>query len=157
ACHNFTGQGIVCTMANGSGKEERDVKDRRDEIRRRHQERKKNSKISKYNDGKPVIYHEPGEKEDYLSVYQPHSGNKTRMDTQAFTLRQWMILLLMIAVVLFLVVGVLFQNHAPVFDGARTFVKNTFQHEFEFAMVGDWYKEQFGEPLALFPKSDHPD
>ncbi|UTW68949.1 hypothetical protein KHA80_17155 [Anaerobacillus sp. HL2] len=42
-----------------------------------------------------------------------------------------------------------FQN--PQLEGARQFVETSFQEEFEFTAVANWYENQFGRPLALLP------
>lgn len=123
------------------------------DVRRRHQERKRQRKRSEYSQKKPVVYHESGERDDHLSVYHPRlEDSHNRGNNRGFVRKQWIVFRVMIAAVLFLAVGVMFKSPAPVLEDARGFVKNTFQNEFQFAMVGDWYQKQFGEPLALFPK-----
>ncbi|HEU5139723.1 MAG TPA: M23 family metallopeptidase [Bacillales bacterium] len=124
---------------------------RADEIRRRHEERKKRRLFDHKNE-RPAMFHETGKDPDSLSAYQKYSGSGEKPDAGHPLIRkEWVVLRVMIAVVLFLIVGILFKNPAPVLDQARGFVKETFSNEFQFAMVSDWYQEQFGEPLALLP------
>lgn len=58
---------------------------------------------------------------------------------------------LLSSIALILVVGILFQSSSPVFDDARSIVKKAMGKEFQFAAVANWYENQFGKPLALFP------
>ncbi|WP_078545345.1 M23 family metallopeptidase [Litchfieldia alkalitelluris] len=58
---------------------------------------------------------------------------------------------ILVSVCLVLVVAILFKNGSAQFDPARTFVSETMQNDFQFTAVSEWYEEQFGNPLALFP------
>lgn len=58
---------------------------------------------------------------------------------------------ILVAVSLFLIVGILFKDTSPRWESARTFVTKAMENEFQFAAVLDWYEGQFGDPLALLP------
>lgn len=129
------------------------MEDRAKEIRKRHEQRKKHQHRSGDSKGKPVTYQEVSDREDHLTVIPSYVKDKRPPNGHHLARKQWTVFRLMLAIVLFLAVGVMFKSHAPVLDGARGFVDDTFDHEFQFAKIGDWYEQQFGEPLALFPKS----
>ncbi|GIN55920.1 M23 family metallopeptidase [Lederbergia ruris] len=56
-----------------------------------------------------------------------------------------------ISAILVLLLAIIFQSPSPKMEGARAGIKKTFEREFQFAVVADWYEEKFGQPLALFP------
>lgn len=56
-----------------------------------------------------------------------------------------------ISAILVLLVAIIFQSPSSKMEGARAEIKKTFEREFQFAVVADWYEEKFGQPLALFP------
>ncbi|WP_368503663.1 peptidoglycan DD-metalloendopeptidase family protein [Alkalihalophilus sp. As8PL] len=58
----------------------------------------------------------------------------------------------MIAVCIFLIIAIMFKTGAPQFEGTRQFVKSSYEQEFQFAAVANWYENQFGRPLALLPE-----
>jgi stage IV sporulation protein FA len=58
---------------------------------------------------------------------------------------------LLTSAILVLVIAILFKNPTASFEPARSFVKNTMEKDFQFAVVSDWYEGKFGRPLALFP------
>jgi stage IV sporulation protein FA len=113
------------------------MKNRADDIRKRYRER--------INQKRPDIYsrnthnRKPINSEIHGTEHSVSGG---------FLLR------LMGAICLFLLVGVLFKSPANGLDGAREFVKNTFENEFQFTQVSTWYEEQFGKPLVLFPSNE---
>lgn len=55
------------------------------------------------------------------------------------------------AALLFLTVAIIYQSPSPSLDQTRTVIQNTMEKPFQFALVGDWYEETFGKPLALIP------
>lgn len=130
------------------------MKDRTEEIKRRHKERKKQRLHSDRLRNRPTYFREPETRDDEFPVYLKDAGEDRDHGGHPFTSKEGLVLRVMVAAALFLGVGILFKNPTPAFDGARAFIKDTFHHEFQFALVSDWYKKQFGEPLALFPKSN---
>lgn len=87
-------------------------------------------------------YHEP---EFYK--WQEREEGETKSDKRH---GMW-ILQSLIAAIVFLVVGILFQSTHPAFEGAKQFVHTSFQEEFPFATATAWYEERFGSPLAFLP------
>lgn len=65
--------------------------------------------------------------------------------------KEWFIVQVMFSICLFLVVGIMFKNDGAEWDKAQAFVNRTFETEFKFASVSNWYEDQFGKPLALIP------
>lgn len=130
------------------------MSNRADDIRRRHKERKKQMVQSSFHTDRQV-YHSggSGEGED-PTFYHSLSEENPSEEHHPLLRKERVIFRLMAAAVLFLGVGVLFKNPSHALDQERAFVRNTFNHEFQFAMVSNWYQKQFGVPLALFPKSN---
>ena len=60
----------------------------------------------------------------------------------------------MLSVILFLVVAILFKHPSDQLADVRHFVIDSFEREFQFAVVSNWYEQQFGKPLALFPVNE---
>ncbi|KRG13315.1 M23 family metallopeptidase [Lederbergia galactosidilytica] len=56
-----------------------------------------------------------------------------------------------ISAILVLLIAIIFQSPSQKMEEARAGIKKTFEREFQFAVVADWYEEKFGQPLALFP------
>ncbi len=55
---------------------------------------------------------------------------------------------------LVLIVAIMFRSQTPILDPAKEFVSKSFQEDFQFAAVSDWYESTFGKQLALFPTPD---
>lgn len=79
---------------------------------------------------------------------------------EPFFRKEFLMLQLLLAVCLFLVVGILFKDTSPRWESARAFINQSMEKEFQFATVLNWYEDQFGEPIALLPtpkKADNPE
>ncbi|MGN7939663.1 MULTISPECIES: M23 family metallopeptidase [Bacillaceae] len=57
---------------------------------------------------------------------------------------------LLFSAVIVLLVAIIFKNSNPAFDQVKSTISYAMEEEFQFAAVSSWYREQFGEPLALF-------
>ncbi|WP_273128777.1 M23 family metallopeptidase [Bacillus weihaiensis] len=57
--------------------------------------------------------------------------------------------------VLVLVTAIVFKNGSPMFNQAKSAITYSLEEEFQFAAVSTWYRDQFGEPLALFNFNDN--
>ncbi|GIN22669.1 stage IV sporulation protein FA [Siminovitchia fordii] len=79
------------------------------------------------------------------SIYEPKTTIHPLWRKEIFMLK------LLSSIALILVVGILFQSPSPAFDHARSTVKKAMGKEFQFAAVANWYENQFGKPLVLFP------
>jgi stage IV sporulation protein FA len=124
------------------------MKNRADEIRKRHQERKK--QVPHREKGQTVYLPEFGEREDYFPYYK-NGGHEENAKPHPLFKKERVLIRIMAAVCLFLVIGILFKHPNPNLSEARAYVNNVFQEEFQFAVVSQWYEDQFGKPLALFP------
>jgi stage IV sporulation protein FA len=84
---------------------------------------------------------------DLLPSYEasPGDGNHPLFRKEIFLFK------VLAAACLFLVMAILFRNETSTFDPARNFVKQSFDKDFQFATVSNWYEDKFGKPLALFP------
>ncbi|HHW39382.1 MAG TPA: M23 family metallopeptidase [Bacillales bacterium] len=79
--------------------------------------------------------------------YEPGSNSKHPIFRSEFIILQ-----VLLAVCLFLIVGILFKDSSPRWEKARTFVSQTMEKEFQFAAVMNWYENQFGRSVALLPE-----
>jgi stage IV sporulation protein FA len=57
---------------------------------------------------------------------------------------------ILFSAVLILITAIVFKNGSPMFEQARSAITYSLEEEFQFAAVSSWYRDQFGEPLALF-------
>lgn len=78
--------------------------------------------------------------------------NDTRSNEINWKEKNSLLLRSLIAVVLFFLIAILFQNSSPKFEEARNLVKQAYDLEFNFAAISNWYENQFGRPLALVPR-----
>ncbi|GGE75651.1 M23 family metallopeptidase [Priestia taiwanensis] len=60
---------------------------------------------------------------------------------------------IMISAILVIIVAILFRTNHVALDPSRVVVRGVFEQEFQFAAISQWYEEQFGTPLALWPNS----
>ncbi|WP_096198867.1 M23 family metallopeptidase [Bacillus sp. FJAT-45350] len=124
-----------------------------DKIRKKLELRRKEikGKTNQRERSAPVVFDRHDEARDEPDFYLYQDGKKQEQE-------QWLdkdrfLLKTMVAVVLFLLVAIMFKTPTPQLEGARNFVKHSFEQEFQFAAVADWYEGQFGRPLALLPNS----
>ncbi|RLQ98064.1 M23 family metallopeptidase [Falsibacillus albus] len=59
---------------------------------------------------------------------------------------------ILFSAVMVLGIAIIYKNSSPIFDDTKGFVQKTMKTEFQFAAISNWYEEQFGKPLALFPQ-----
>lgn len=127
------------------------VRSRPDDIRKRIAKRRKENR-GKGSERMVVL---PQEDEKYgfnqLASYEP--GGHDEEIHPLFRIEVFFFKILA-SICLFLIIAILFRNQSPAFDTARTFVKNTFDQEFQFAAMTKWYENKFGKPLALLPFTD---
>lgn len=100
-------------------------------------------------------------KSSYISSYPPSdddysypfSSYEVKDDEEIHPLfnTEKFFLKLLTSACLFLIVAIIFKQNFPVFEPVKAFVTKTMETEFEFAMVSNWYEENFGKPLALLP------
>lgn len=131
------------------------VRNQVDDVKRRIAKRKKaRSSIGGAPTGsRRTAYPLPKDEERYGETpfydYEPGSNSKHPVFRTEFIILQ-----VLLAVCLFLIVGILFKDPSPRWEKARTFVSKTMEKEFQFAAVMDWYENQFGKPVALLPETN---
>lgn len=123
-----------------------------DEIRKRIAKRKREREKQAEPKGpnKPsFLLQDQDEREgfDRFPSYEisPDEGNHPLFRKEVFLFK------VMAAACLFLVMAILFRNESPTLDTARKYVTKSFEKDFQFATVSNWYEDKFGKPLALFP------
>ncbi len=93
------------------------------------------------------------DEERYGGVYSPptyeggpgkNNGAHPLFRTEVFMFK------ILFSAVLVLLSAIVFKNGSPMFDQAKKAVHYSLEEEFQFATVSKWYRDQFGEPLALF-------
>ncbi len=126
---------------------------RLDKIRRKIEARRKkiNHSVGKKERSQPQYFPSHSEFRDEPDYYFPADSKGTEQPEEKLFRKDILILQTLVAICLFLVVGIMFKTGAPQFEGARQFVQNSFEKEFQFATVATWYEDQFGRPLALLP------
>ncbi len=97
----------------------------------------------------PPWFHRHDESREETDYYQHRPFSKDR--SEPFFKKEFVLFQVLASVCLMLGIGVLFSLPNGQLDGARQFVHQSFNQEFEFAAVSGWYEEQFGRPLALVP------
>lgn len=126
-----------------------------DKIRRKIEARRK-----KFNSTSTIVRNKQRSQPQYYPSHEEFRGEpdyyfpgtkEIDQSEENFFRKDILVLQLLAAVCLFLVVGILFQTESPQFEGARQFVSSSFEEEFQFATVANWYENQFGKPLALLP------
>jgi stage IV sporulation protein FA len=125
---------------------------RADEIRKRIAKRKREKGLSNDNEMSNRTSLFLSDEEKY-GVYSPPTfeggpdngkGEHPLFRTEVFMFK------ILLSAILVLVTAIVFKNGAPIFDQAKSAITYSFEEEFQFAAVSDWYRDQFGEPLALF-------
>ncbi|CAM3823296.1 M23 family metallopeptidase [Mesobacillus zeae] len=122
---------------------------RADDIRKRIEKRKKDRERSSKRGYSGKI---PETEELYgfapMPAYEtsPGEGNHPVFSKEVFLFK------LLFSACLVLVVSILFRSGPETAAPAKKFVASTMEKEFQFAMVSDWYEQQFGKPLALLPQ-----
>lgn len=128
------------------------MSNRADEIRKRISKRQN---MCKQSGGRPSLGSSRGylpsiEEKHGLSPFSGEGVDGTNKSHPLFKQELFMFKLLM-ALSLFLSIGVLFKNDSPQLEKARNFVEGAFEREFEFATVSALYEDMFGKTVALFP------
>lgn len=83
---------------------------------------------------------------DFLDQKEDH-----RFDAPNVKSRDFFLFRMLASVCLFLIIAILFRSNVPQLDGVKQFVVQSYEQEFQFAEIANWYEEQFGRPLALVP------
>ncbi|MBO1514771.1 M23 family metallopeptidase [Metabacillus bambusae] len=125
---------------------------RADEVRKRIAKRKRERGLSETSEtSKPTSLFLSDE--ERYGVYSPptYEGgpNKDNGDHPLFRTEVFMFKVLFSAIIV-LVTAIVFKNSAPIFQDVKSTITYSLEEEFQFAAVSSWYRDRFGEPLALF-------
>lgn len=130
--------------------------DRVDKLRRKIQARRRkiNSSLGKRERSQPHYFPSHNEFRDEPDFY--YAADKGIGEPEEkFIRKDILIFQILASICLFLIVGIIFKTGASQFEGARQFVQNSYQQEFQFETVAHWYEDQFGKPLALLPTTNN--
>ncbi|MBM7605754.1 stage IV sporulation protein FA [Metabacillus crassostreae] len=126
---------------------------RADEIRKRIAKRKRERGTSSEQDYSKRTSLFMSDEERHGGFYAPPNydmgPNKNQSGHPLFRTEVFIFKVLLSAV-LILVTAIVFKNGSPMFDQAKSVITYSLEEEFQFAAVSTWYRDQFGEPLALF-------
>ncbi|TCP32242.1 stage IV sporulation protein FA [Scopulibacillus darangshiensis] len=115
-----------------------------DEIKRRHQNRKKEGR-SRYplngDSSDSYDHHPPEPRPDRGDSEGPHPLFRTNI----------FILKCMVAACLVLAVGIVYKQSGASFKPIQTAVASSLSNDFKFARVSNWYEDIFGKPMAFLP------
>ncbi|WP_078555352.1 M23 family metallopeptidase [Bacillus alkalicellulosilyticus] len=122
-----------------------------DKIRRKIDMRRREAHgtVKKKERSAPVFYERHDEARDEPDFYLFQDREEEKKED--FINKDWLMMRSLIAVVVFLVTAILFNNTATSLEGARQFIKTSFEQELKFDAIAGWYENQFGKPLALLP------
>ncbi|RNA70175.1 M23 family metallopeptidase [Alteribacter keqinensis] len=136
------------------------MKNRAEKIKRMMEAKRKRRQPGRAREGErrrdrssypPWIQTSHDEAREETDFYRP--GARDKEQSEPFFKKETIMFQVLSSVCLFLLVAILFSLPAGQFDTARQFVHQSFNQDFEFAAVSDWYENQFGRPLALLPPS----
>ncbi len=131
------------------------MKNRVNEARKRIEKRREASRgrVIKQQ-GRPDRYVKmPGVEEKHgLAPFGSQPNQQTSSKGHPLFSKEWLMFRVLAACALFLSAGILFKDATPGLNEARSVVKNTFEQEFQFAAVSNWYNDTFGTPVALLPE-----
>ncbi|MDQ0232832.1 peptidoglycan DD-metalloendopeptidase family protein [Metabacillus malikii] len=132
---------------------------RADEIRKRIAKRKRERGITvnEPNDSSKRTSLYMTDEERYGSYSPPsfEGGPQNGKNGHPLFKAEVFIFKILFSAVIVLLVAIIFKNGSPMFDKAKSAITYSMEEEFQFAAVSSWYRDQFGEPLALFnPKQE---
>lgn len=125
-----------------------------EEIKRKIQERRRKKLNQSLKErSQPQFYHSHDEARGEPDFYFASDVSTIQEPEEKMFRKDILIMQILISVCLFLIIGIIFKVENPQLDRARNFVQNSFEQEFQFASVANWYENQFGKPLALLPNT----
>lgn len=125
-----------------------------DEIKRKIQERRRkrlSQNIISREHPEPQFFSSHVEAREEPNFYFENDSETNQEVEQKLFRKDMFIMQVLLSICLFLVVGIMFKVQSPKFEAARSFVQSSFEQEFQFASIANWYENQFGKPLALLP------
>lgn len=127
---------------------------RANEIRKRIAKRKREKLNRQPHEKRGFILPEVEEQHGFERLYSYEGGPEK---TPTFFRKEVLIFKILASACLFLLTAILFKSSGSSLDYLRTSVTKTFEDDFKFAAVSEWYEEKFGEPLAFFPSESADD
>ncbi|WP_018921610.1 M23 family metallopeptidase [Salsuginibacillus kocurii] len=93
---------------------------------------------------------------DEMPSHEPefYAWREAESDQDSYSVRfkQRFLLQWLSSLLLFLLMGMLFQSTHPALQSTQATVEEAMTEHFQFAAVSHWYEERFGSPLAFFPE-----
>lgn len=131
------------------------MRSRADDIRKRMERRKRERERMEKNINKNILWTEDEERYGYnrMSSYE----GKGEEGFHPLFRKEYFLFKLLASACLFLIIAIMFKNSSGTFEPARNFVAKTMEKDFQFVAVANWYEDQFGKPLALFPIKEESD
>ncbi|OIK14328.1 M23 family metallopeptidase [Bacillus sp. MUM 13] len=126
------------------------MKDRRREIQERIAKRRKMSEAKA--DGIWQSFDHQEEMHGFERV-AAYDGSDPEKDHPLFK-KEIFFFKILGAAVLFLLIAVMYKHPSSKLDSARSYVKETMNHDLQFAAISSWYEDKFGKPIAFLPKED---
>ncbi|WLR44082.1 M23 family metallopeptidase [Bacillus carboniphilus] len=124
---------------------------RASEIKKRIEKRKR-QKVERYQDNQSTDFFDERKYMDELNSPYIVSSGQQKGDHPILKIDRFLFKMLLSAC-LVLIVAIIYKQDAPFFDNAKVVIEDTMEQEFQYAMVANWYQEQFGSPLAFFDGS----
>ncbi|GAA0334063.1 stage IV sporulation protein SpoIVFA [Bacillus carboniphilus] len=121
---------------------------RADEIRKRIAKRKKERVHRESNEKRSLLLPEIEEQHGFERMMSYETGPEK---TPTLFRKEVIIFKILASACLFLLTAILFKSTGSSLDSLRVFVEDTFEKDFQFAAVSEWYEDRFGEPLAFLP------
>lgn len=78
--------------------------------------------------------------------------DQSRKVTHPLFSKETFIIKIFISIILFFSIAILFRQPHDNVSTIRQWVTHTFEQDFQFASIANWYEQQFGKPLALLPE-----
>lgn len=125
-----------------------DMRDRRKEILKKLEKRRKDNKIrSSYKTNYVTIpnYEEPYHHEQTPTIFSNTKNGHPLFNKEIFLLK------IFVSACLILSAAIIYKHPSEKLEPVRQTISKIMENEFQFALVADWYEKTFGKPLALLP------
>ncbi|MDQ0256519.1 stage IV sporulation protein FA [Evansella vedderi] len=119
---------------------------KRDQTRQHHVVRERDRGL----DMMPFSMKHDEEREDTLYSFDDRRALPQEKG-EAYFNKDRFLMQVLASICLFFAIGILFQSQSSYLEGVRGYVHHSFQEDFQFGAVANWYEEAFGRPLALLP------
>ncbi|MED4530865.1 M23 family metallopeptidase [Metabacillus fastidiosus] len=131
---------------------------RADEFRRRMARRKKNRQSEEEQVSRQTSLYVSDEEKYGSYSFPSYEANpieeKNNKPNHPLFRADLFIFKILFSACLILLTAIAFKGNSPVFQEVRSSVTYALEEEFQFAIVAKWYREQFGNPTALFNQTD---